>query len=464
MTAHPTTFRHVRRIHMVGIGGAGMCGIAEVLASMGFQVSGSDLSHSEVTDRLESLGIKVWYEHNAEQAEGADVVVFSSAVRPENAEVRYAREHRIPTIPRSEMLGELMRLKRGIAISGTHGKTTTTSMIGSILAQAGLAPTIIVGGKVRAMGTGAATGTGEFLVAEADEFDRSFLRLSPTLAVITTIEAEHLDTYLDLESIKDAFVEFANKVPFYGVVVACADDFHTLEILPRIKRPILTYGRSESASFRVLEENYSGLCSSFVIQTPEGEQHGFELQIPGRHNVLNATASVVIALETGLSPQVIRNALSQFNGVHRRFERKGEIKGALIFDDYAHHPTEVRVTLEAAKQCWPERRLVAVFQPHLFTRTRDFADEFAKSLSIADKVLLLDIYPSRERPLPNVTSELIAEPLRAADTDVELISSDSSIPEQIRAKLNPDDIVIAMGAGSITNFVQQLVSGADCAK
>jgi len=314
------------------------------------------------------------------------------------------------------------------------------------------------------MGTGAATGTGEFLVAEADEFDRSFLRLSPTLAVITTIEAEHLDTYLDLESIKDAFVEFANKVPFYGVVVACADDFHTLEILPRIKRPILTYGRSESASFRVLEENYSGLSSSFVIQTPEGEQHGFELQIPGRHNVLNATASIVIALETGLSPQVIRNALSQFNGVHRRFERKGEINGALIFDDYAHHPTEVRVTLEAAKQCWPERRLVAVFQPHLFTRTRDFADEFAKSLSIADKVLLLDIYPSRERPLPNVTSELIAEPLRTAETDVELISSDSSIPEQIRAKLNPDDIVIAMGAGSITNFVQQLVSGADCAK
>lgn len=464
MSAQPTTFRHVRRIHMVGIGGAGMCGIAEVLASMGFQVSGSDLSHSDITERLESLGIKVWYEHTAEQAEGADVVVFSSAVRPENAEVRYAREHRIPTIPRSEMLGELMRLKRGIAISGTHGKTTTTSIIGSILTHAGLAPTIIVGGKVRAMGTGAATGTGEFLVAEADEFDRSFLRLSPTLAVITTIEAEHLDTYLDIESIKDAFVEFANKVPFYGVVVACADDTHTQEVLPRIKRPILTYGRSETASFRILEENYSGLSSTFVLQTPEGDALRFELQIPGRHNVLNATAAVVIALETGLSPKVIREALSQFNGVHRRFERKGEVNGALLFDDYAHHPTEVRVTLEAAKQCWPERRLVAVFQPHLYTRTRDFADEFAKSLSIADIVLLLDIYPSRERPLPNVTSELIAEPLRVAGSTVKLISSELSIPDQIRGHIKPNDIVIAMGAGSITNFVQQLVNDADNTK
>lgn len=464
MAAQPTTFRHVRRIHMVGIGGAGMCGIAEVLASMGFQVSGSDLSHSDVTERLESLGILVWYEHTAEQAEGADVVVFSSAVRPENAEVRYAREHRIPTIPRSEMLGELMRLKRGIAISGTHGKTTTTSMIGSILTHAGLAPTIIVGGKVRAMGTGAATGTGEFLVAEADEFDRSFLRLSPTLAVITTIEAEHLDTYLDLESIKDAFVEFANKVPFYGVVVACADDTHTQEVLPRIKRPILTYGRSETASFRILEENYSGLSSTFVLKTPEGDILRFELQIPGQHNVLNATAAIVIALETGLSPIVIREALSQFNGVHRRFERKGEVNGTLIFDDYAHHPTEVRVTLEAAKQCWPERRLVAVFQPHLFTRTRDFADEFAKSLSIADKILLLDIYPSRERPLPNVTSGLIAEPLSASGADVELISSENSIPDLIRSHIKPGDIVIAMGAGSITNFVQQLVNDADNTK
>lgn len=449
---------------MVGIGGAGMCGIAEVLASMGFHVSGSDLSHSDVTERLESLGIKVWYEHSSEQAEGADVVVFSSAVRPENAEVRYAREHRIPTIPRSEMLGELMRLKRGIAISGTHGKTTTTSMIGTILTHAGLSPTIIVGGKVRAMGTGAATGDGEFLVAEADEFDRSFLRLSPTLAVITTIEAEHLDTYLDLESIKDAFVEFANKVPFYGVVVACSDDNHTVDILPRIKRPILTYGRSESASYRILEEKYSGLSSTFELKTPEGETLQFELHIPGRHNVLNATAAVVIALETGIAPSLARDGLSRFSGVHRRFERKGEVNGALIFDDYAHHPTEVRVTLEAAKQCWPERRLIAVFQPHLYTRTRDFADEFARSLSIADKILLLDIFASRERPIPNVTSKLIAEPLRLAGSLVELISNDFPVSDQIRVHIEPNDIVVAMGAGSITNFVQQLVSNANPTK
>lgn len=457
MTLKPTTFRHVRRIHMVGIGGAGMCGIAEVLSTMGFQVSGSDLSRSEVSIRLESLGIKVFYEHNADQAEGADVVVFSSAVRPENAEVRYARENHIPTIPRSEMLGELMRLKRGIAISGTHGKTTTTSMVGAIFAHAGLAPTIIVGGKVRALGTGAAMGSGEFLVAEADEFDRSFLKLSPTLAVITTIEAEHLDTYLDLESIKDAFVEFANKVPFYGLVVACADDLHAREILPRVKRPILTYGRSELASFRISDEKYVGLSSSFVLTTPENERLKFDLQIPGQHNVLNATAAAVIALETSISPVLISEALHQFAGVHRRFERKGEVNGALIFDDYAHHPTEVRVTLDAARQCWPDRRLVAVFQPHLYSRTRDFALDFAESLNKADRILLLDIYPSRELPLPNVSSELIADPLRSQGKSVTLLNGERSISDQIREQLESNDIVIAMGAGSITNIVQQLI-------
>lgn len=459
MTATLTTFRHVRRIHMVGIGGAGMCGIAEVLATMGFEVSGSDLARSDVTDRLESLGIKVYYEHAGEQADGADVVVFSSAVRPENAEVRFAREHRIPTIPRSEMLGELMRLKRGIAISGTHGKTTTTSMIGFVFAYAGLAPTVIVGGKVRALGTGAAMGSGEFLVAEADEFDRSFLRLSPTLAVVTTIEAEHLDTYLDLESIKDAFVEFANKVPFYGLVVVCVDDYHTNEVLPRIKRPTLTYGRSDAASYRICDERHSGLSSTFLLATPDGDRHEFALQVPGKHNVLNAAACVAIAIETGIPPFKIREALAQFTGVHRRFERKGEVNGALIFDDYAHHPTEVRVTLEAAKQCWPERRLVAVFQPHLFTRTRDFAQEFANSLCIADKVLLLDIYAARETPLPNVSSELIANALRAKNKEVEMITNSGSIPDQIRRMIAQDDIVIAMGAGSITTHIQQLVDG-----
>ncbi|MBK6909773.1 MAG: UDP-N-acetylmuramate--L-alanine ligase [bacterium] len=441
---------------MVGIGGAGMCGIAEVLVSMGFEVSGSDLQHSDVTERLESMGVRVCYEHNAEQAAGADVVVFSSAVRPENAEVRYARENRIPTIPRSEMLGELMRLKRGIAISGTHGKTTTTSMIGQLFAHAGLAPTVIVGGKVRALGTGAATGTGEFLVAEADEFDRSFLRLSPTLAVITTIEAEHLDTYLDLESIKDAFVEFANKVPFYGLVVACADDPHTLEVLPRIKRPLLTYGRAESADFRIVSEEYAGLTSAFEVVTLDRERIRIELQVPGAHNVLNATAAVAIALETGLPVPRIQSGLREFTGVHRRFEFKGELNDALIFDDYAHHPTEVRVTLETARRSWPDRRLVAAFQPHLFTRTRDFASEFADSLSIADRILLLDIYPSRERPLPNVTSELVAAPLRLAGKDVVLISAERC-GDQIAAELRPNDVLIAMGAGSISGIIQGIL-------
>lgn len=434
-----------------------MCGIAEVLSSMGFEVSGSDLARSDVTDRLKSLGIRVFHEHTGDQAEGADVVVFSSAVRPENAEVRYAREHHIPTIPRSEMLGELMRLKRGIAVSGTHGKTTTTSIIGSIFAHANLSPTVIVGGKVRALGTGASTGGGEFLVAEADEFDRSFLRLSPTLAVITTIEAEHLDTYLDLENIKDAFVEFANKVPFYGLVVACADDPHTMEILPRIKRPSLTYGRSESAAFRVIDEKYSGLSSLFTLKTPEGESIDFTLQIPGRHNVLNAAASAVIALETGISPHLIQEALQSFSGVHRRFERKGEVKGALFFDDYAHHPTEVRVTLEAARRCWPNRQLVAVFQPHLYSRTRDFAAEFASSLSLADKVVLLDIYPARERPIEGVTSKLILESLPLSKDKAIHLEGNENLDTRILREVAGGDIVIAMGAGSITNHIDKLI-------
>jgi UDP-N-acetylmuramate--alanine ligase len=461
MTAAPQVFRHVRRVHMVGIGGAGMSGIAEVLQAMGFVVSGSDLSHSEVTTRLESLGMLIFYEHQAEQAEGADVVVFSSAVRPENAEVRYARDHRIPTIPRSEMLAELMRLKSGIAIAGTHGKTTTTSMIGTILTHAGFEPTVIVGGKVRALGTGAAMGSGNFLVAEADEFDRSFLKLSPTMAVITTVEAEHLDTYLDLESIKDAFVEFANKVPFYGLVVVCADDIHACEIMPRIKRPLVTYGRTSDAGYAIVSEQYDGLSSTFVVKTPDDESIEFSIHVPGRHNVLNATAAAAIALEAGVATSLVQEGLAEFTGVHRRFERKGEANGALIFDDYAHHPTEVRVTLEAAKQCWPVRRIVAVFQPHLYSRTRDFAGEFAESLSVADFIAILDIYPARETPLPNVTSELIVTPLRNKGKAVELLDGNDSITERLRQLIQPGDVVLAMGAGSITHIARQLADGTD---
>ncbi len=455
----PAVFRHVRRIHMVGIGGAGMCGIAEVLNSMGFIVSGSDLVRSEATNRLESLGIRISFEHNAENAAGTDVVVFSTAVRPENAEVRFARENRIPTIPRSEMLAELMRLKSGIAVSGTHGKTTTTSMIGSILMQAGMEPTVIVGGKVRALGTGAALGKGGVLVAEADEFDRSFLKLSPNLAVITTIEAEHLDTYLDIESIKDAFVEFANKVPFYGLVIACLDDKHTREVLSRIKRPLITFGRSEGANYRICNESYHGMSAEFRLITPESDELPIGIKLPGRHNVLNAAAAAVTSLESGVSFEKIQEGLLQFEGVHRRFELKGEYDGALVFDDYAHHPTEVRVTLEAARQCWPDRRIVAVFQPHLFSRTRDFANEFAESLSLADVVAVLDIYPARELPLPNVSTELVLAPMRARDTRIIEFDGRTDVVAQIRKALKPKDIVVIMGAGSVTQIADQIVHG-----
>jgi UDP-N-acetylmuramate--alanine ligase len=432
-----------------------MCGIAEVLINRGFTVTGSDLAESEATQRLISLGARIWYQHSEENVSDADVVVFSSAVRPENIEVRRAREQGIPTIPRSEMLAELMRLKTGIAISGTHGKTTTTSMTGEILSKADLSPTIIVGGKVRSLGTGAAIGEGELLVAEADEFDRSFLKLSPTLAVITTIEAEHLDTYSDIEGIKDAFVEFANRVPFYGSVIVCGDDLHAREILPRIKRQTLTYGRAD-ADFLITDERQEGLHSSFRLRTPDGESFEIQLQVPGAHNVLNATAAAALAIELDIAPAVIRSALGDFAGVHRRFELKGEMGGVRIFDDYAHHPTEVRVSLETARKCWPDNRLIALFQPHLYSRTRDFAADFASALSIADMILLLDIYGSRERPIEGVTSNLIAELLLSSGKSVNCVTGPDRLKSRVREYLKPGDVVLAMGAGSITHLADEL--------
>jgi UDP-N-acetylmuramate--alanine ligase len=432
-----------------------MCGIAEVLINRGFTVTGSDLAESEATQRLISLGATIWHQHSEENVADADVVVFSSAVRPENIEVRRAREQGIPTIPRSEMLAELMRLKTGIAISGTHGKTTTTSMTGEILSKAGLSPTIIVGGKVRSLGTGAAIGEGDLLVAEADEFDRSFLKLSPTLAVITTIEAEHLDTYNDIEGIKDAFVEFANRVPFYGSVIVCGDDLHVREVLPRIKRQTLTYGRSD-ADFLITDERQEGLKSSFRLKTPDGESLEIHLQVPGEHNVLNATAAAALAIELDIDPSVIRSALAEFAGVHRRFEFKGEVNEVCIFDDYAHHPTEVRVSLETARKCWPEKRLVALFQPHLYSRTRDFAADFATALAVADRILLLDIYGSRERPIEGVSSTLIADHLAAQGKSVEQVSGSQNLCARVRDQLKPNDVLLAMGAGSITHLADEL--------
>jgi UDP-N-acetylmuramate--alanine ligase len=441
---------------MVGIGGAGMSGIAEVLLNLGFTVSGSDLHLSDITERLQQLGASIYEGHAPENVQNADVLVFSSAVRPENVELRAARDLRVPTIPRSEMLAELMRLKTGVAVSGTHGKTTTTSMIGAILQRAGMNPTLIVGGIVRALQSGVKMGSGELLVVEADEFDRSFLKLTPTFAVITTIEAEHLDTYTDLEGVQDAFVEFSNKVPFYGSVVVCGDEPNVLNILPRIKRPVVTYGIDETNWIRAENIQHNRQFTYFLL-TVGGQPVGpYELQVPGKHNVLNALAAIAIAGVLDVEPQVVREALAEFTGVHRRFEVKGEVNGVVIVDDYAHHPTEVENTLRTARICWPERRLVALFQPHLYTRTRDFATEFGQALSRAEVVLLADIYPSRERPIAGVTSELIATAATdAGATETHMIGNDG-LADQTRAYLRPGDALIVMGAGSITRVAEEL--------
>jgi UDP-N-acetylmuramate--alanine ligase len=451
-------FRRVRRIHMIGIGGAGMSGIAEVLLNLGFSVSGSDLQATEVTARLANLGASVSKGHKADNLRECDVVVYSSAVRPENVEMRAARKRHIPVIPRSEMLAELMRLKIGIAVSGTHGKTTTTSMIGAILQRAGLNPTLIVGGIVRALQSGAKMGSGEILVVEADEFDRSFLKLTPTLAVITTIEPEHLDTYSDLAGVQDAFVDFANRVPFYGTVVVCGDEPNISAILPRLKRPVMSYGFGDGCTVRATEFRQEHVHSHFEVSRAGASWGAFHLQVPGRHNVLNALAAIAVAGELDVSLPFVRDALAEFSGVRRRFEIKGDWRGAVIVDDYAHHPTEVENTLRTARACWPERRLVALFQPHLYTRTRDFAADFGRALRLADVILLADIYPARERPIEGVTSSLIERSaLDAGSVDVHMVgSSQNSIA--VRKFIREGDVLLVMGAGDITRVADELAA------
>ena len=457
-------FRRVRHVHMIGIGGAGMSGIAEVLINLGFQVTGSDLQLSDVTKRLTGLGVKIHSGHSAENVLDADVVVYSSAVKPENVEIRTAMSAGIPQIPRSEMLAELMRLKVGIAISGTHGKTTTTSMIGAILQHAGLQPTLIVGGIVRALGSGVKMGSGDLLVVEADEFDRSFLKLRPTLAVITTIEPEHLDTYSDLATLQDAFVDFANRVPFYGSIVVCADEPNIQAILPRLKRPVVSYGIHELCDFRASRIEQRDRRIRFLLTERDGTERCCELEVPGTHNVLNALAAIAVASELDVSLETAAAALAEFNGVRRRFEIKGEYGGVVVVDDYAHHPTEVRTTLTTARGCWPGRRIVALFQPHLFSRTRDFAVEFGQALSEADIVLLADVYPSRERPISGVTSELIAQAIRAAsDREIHAVGNQPS-SEAVRSYTRSGDVLVIMGAGDITRVAQEIVTAGNAAE
>lgn len=451
--------RNFRKVHMIGIGGIGMSGIAEVLLAMNFKVSGSDRSLSEVTDRLASLGAEIYEGHSEQNLKDVDVVVYSSAVTLDNVEIQEALRRKIPVIKRSEMLAELMRLRYGIGIAGTHGKTTTTSMVGLVLLEAGFDPTVIVGGKLSGLGgTNARLGKGEFIVVEADEFDRSFLQLTPVIAAITTLEKEHLDIYKDLDDIKAAFVEFANKVPFYGFVVLCLDEEGLREILPQINRKVITYGTSAQADVRAYDISFSEIHSKFKVKY-NGEFLGeIELNVPGIHNVKNSLVAVTIAKELGVDFSIIQSALKKFTGVYRRFEIKAEVDGIMVIDDYAHHPTEVSATLSAIRSGW-DRRVVAVFQPHLYTRTRDFYSDFAKAFLDSDVFICTDVYPAREVPIQGVTGQMITDAAeKFGHKNVIYVPDKNQIPDKLLEIVKPGDIVITMGAGDIWKFGEAFIN------
>jgi UDP-N-acetylmuramate--alanine ligase len=456
-------FTDLSRIHFVGIGGAGMSGIAEILINYDqaeLTVSGCDQALSEVTERLQSLGVTVHEGHSPDHLEGVDLVVISSAVAESNAEVREARRRGITVVRRAEMLGELMRLKYGIAVAGTHGKTTTTSLIGTVLTEAGLDPTVIVGGRLRLLGTGARLGKSQYLVAEADEFDRSFLRLTPVTAVITTIDRDHLDTYKDLAAIQDAFVDFAGRVPFFGRLIVCLDDPNVRQILPRLAdRRIVTYGFSSGADLSAAEVEPGAWGTRFVVRSLRGGDLGeIHLPVPGRHNVLNALAAVGVALSLRIGFEDIARALAGFGGVHRRFELLGTWRGAAVVDDYAHHPTEVAATLAAARQTYPNGRVLAVFQPHLFSRTLDQAEEFGKALAGADLAVVNDVYASRESPIPGVTGELVADAARrAGQANVQYVPRWQDAPPLLAEQVRAGDVVITLGAGDVNRLAKALI-------
>ncbi len=442
-------FKKIQRLHFVGIGGSGMSGIAEVLLTLGYRVSGSDLAASEATRRLESLGGTIFIGHRAAHVEGAQVVVISSAVAPSNVEVVAARERMIPVIPRAEMLAELMRLKYGIAVAGAHGKTTTTSMIATVLAHGGLDPTAVIGGKLNRFGGPAKLGQGEFLVAEADESDGSFLKLSPTIAVVTNIDREHLDHYGDLDRIKQAFLDFMNKVPFYGTVILCLDEPHLQALLPRIEKRSRTYGRTSHADLTAREIAFGPKGTRFAAVLNGTDLGRFSLSAPGGHNVSNAMAAILVGLELDLPVEAIRDGLAQFSGVERRFQIRGEAGGVMVVDDYGHHPTEIRATLAGAKEGWG-RRVVVVFQPHRYTRTRDLFAEFCTAFYQADVLVVTDIYPAGEAPIAGVTAQALTTAIREhGHRDATYAESREAAVERVAKTARPGDMVITLGAGDV---------------
>ncbi len=454
----------MRRIHFVGIGGIGMSGIAEVLLNLGFTVSGSDLTRSPITERLAKLGARIRIGHDPRNVLRSDVVVISSAIGAGNAEVVAARERGVPVIPRAAMLGELMRIRTGIAIAGAHGKTTTTSLAGAVFQEAGLDPTIIVGGRVKSLRTNARLGRGDLLVAEADESDGSFVHLSPVFALITNIDAEHLDFYGTLDSIYDAFVEFARRVPFYGAVICCVDDPNVRVVMPRIDRRLRTYGFGADAEVRG-ELIESGAGGSRFAYTIGGKRRGpFALRVPGVHNVLNALGVCALAEELDIGPRDLRAAFGRFEGVARRFEYKGEKGGVLVVDDYGHHPTEIEATIRAARENF-DRRIVVVFQPHRYTRTRDLHEKFGPAFRDADELFVTDIYAAGERPIAGVTGELIYRAVvREGKPRVSYVPAWRDLLKTVSRSVRPGDLVITLGAGDIYKLAEKLVGGAETAR
>jgi UDP-N-acetylmuramate--alanine ligase len=452
-----------RHIHFVGIGGIGMSGIAELLANLGYEVSGSDAKRTEVTDRLAGLGVTIATGHAAAHVGGADVVVVSSAIAGSNPEVAEARRRHVPVIPRAEMLAELMRLRYGIAVAGAHGKTTTTSMVALLLDRAGLDPTAVIGGRLSAFGSNARLGKGDYMVAEADESDRSFLKLSPSIAVITNIDREHMESYGTWENLQSAFAEFANKVPFYGAVIACADDRPVADLLPRLTRRVITYGLDAPADISGQGMQLEAFGSRLTVRQSRADGTSLELgalrlRVPGRHNVLNALAATAVGVEVGITFERIASALEEFQGAERRFQTRGEVGGVLVVDDYGHHPTEIAAVLAAAR-AGIGRRVVAVFQPHRFSRTEQLLEAFGPAFAGADHVVLTDIYAAGEAPIPGIDSEALARSIRGACTaPVDLVHSLDDLPQAVAALARPGDLVLTLGAGSIGTVAERILA------
>jgi UDP-N-acetylmuramate--alanine ligase len=453
-----TLFKRVKDVHFVGIGGVGMSGIAEILLALGFRVSGSDLRSSATTDRLRDLGGRIWIGHHRDHLEKADVVVFSSAVSDDNPELRAALDRRIPVIARAEMLAELMRMQTSIAVAGMHGKTTTTSMIASILSAAGLDPTVVIGGKLDTLGGGARLGQGDLLVAEADESDRSFLKLYPTIALITNIDLEHLDCYSSIEEIRAAFLEFINRIPFYGYAVVCLDDPQVQEIIPQIKKRFITYGLSSQAMIRGHKAHFDGDVSIFTVYRENQILGEVRLPMPGMHNVVDALAAVAVADVFDVPFDCTREALNSFPGVQRRFTLRGKAAGVTVIDDYGHHPAEIRAVLQAARQI-AGRRIAILFQPHRYTRTKALFESFLTCFHDADLLYIMDIYPASEPPIEGVSGRALSDGIRSrGHKTVRFLGDREGIPVEVAGDLEPGDMLITLGAGDVTRMGPEILN------